>query len=158
MSIRPAAKQGFGGHTATRGRTSRDLFFLVKGCLGNKKIMVVNLRSVHNIFKIMFYGCHRYLGHESQHDWFCIIFGHLLLNIHKLFIHYTCMYWVTACVSAKRSDTTKDLHFVDFLWVGHAPKMSNTSNECSTNTLCFPIKVWSWRKGESSSLPLIKVL
>ena len=52
------SKQGniFGGHTPTWGRTSWDLYFLTKGCLGKRKIMVVNLRLAH-IFKIMFYGC-----------------------------------------------------------------------------------------------------
>ena len=40
------------GVIAASGRTS----FFSKGCLG--KIMVVNLRSVHNIFKITFSVCH----------------------------------------------------------------------------------------------------
>ena len=64
----------------------------------------------------------------------------------------------TACVSAKRSDTTKRPSPYDFLWVGHTLKMPSTSNEYNTNILCLPILVWSWRKGESSNLPLTKLL
>ena len=102
--------------------------------------------------------CRWCLENKSQHDWFCIIFGHILINIDKLFICYTYMCWVTACVSVKRSDTTKRPALNDFLWVGHTAKMSSTGKESNTNTLCLPIPVWSWRKGESSNLPLTKLL
>ena len=136
--------------SATWGRTSWDLFFLAKGCLGKRKIMVVNLRSAHNISKITFYECHRCLGNESQHDWFCIIFGHIMIYIHKLFIHYTYMCWVTACVSAKGLILPKDLHLI--ISYGHTPNLSSTSNECSSNTLCLHILVWCWRKGVKAQI------
>ena len=52
---RPNAKRGLKQDLPLPGvEQVETYFFLVKGCLGNKKIMVVNLRSVHNIFKITF--------------------------------------------------------------------------------------------------------
>ena len=41
--IGPVTNQGFERHTATHGRTSWDLYFLSKGCFGNKNIMVVKV-------------------------------------------------------------------------------------------------------------------
>ena len=49
---------------------------------------------------------------------------------------------VTACVFAKKSDSTKRPTRYDYLWASHTPKMPSASNECSTNTLSFPIIVW----------------
>ena len=57
---------------------------------------------------------------KSQYNWFCIIFGHILINIDKLFIHYTDLCFMTVHVSAKRFDTTKRPALYDFLWVGYA--------------------------------------
>ena len=114
--------------------------------------------SAQHLQNHVFYGCHQYLGNKSQHDWLCIISDHILVNVDKVFTYYTYMCSVIAFVSAKMSDTTKRPALYDFLRVGHTPKMPITSNECSTNMLCLPIIVWSWRKGESSNRPLIKLL
>ena len=89
-TFRLVAKWGFGGHTLSGVEPVETYFFLQKVCLGNEKIMAVNLCSVHSIFKIIIYVCHWSLGYEwlpCQHIVFAsssLVFKVQKLNLAKL--------------------------------------------------------------------------
>ena len=56
-------------------------FFLQKDVWGKEKLWLWTWDQRTTFSKSGFCGCHRCLENESQSDWFCVIFGHILVNI-----------------------------------------------------------------------------